>query len=58
MPRMIEIADETSCEPDECIAALQAHGFDPRGEESLQHAALWLRRLANNRIFLADRMLA
>lgn len=58
MPRIIDNADQGACTLPECIAALHDHGFDPREEESLQHAARWLRRLANNRTFLGDRMLA
>ncbi|ANU07402.1 hypothetical protein [Paraurantiacibacter namhicola] len=58
MPRVIEHHDTASCELGDCIAALAEHGFDPREEESLQHAARWLKRLGNNRDFLAQRMLA
>jgi len=58
MPRLIELDDARSCEPAECIAALQASGFEPGDEASLLHAAGWLRRLGNNRAFLADMMLA
>ncbi|MDE2411902.1 MAG: transposase, partial [Sphingomonadales bacterium] len=34
--------------------AITDTGFDPRNEDSLSHAALWLRRLGNNRTFLGD----
>jgi len=54
MPRVFDLADETACELGECVAALEDHGFDPREEESLCHAAHWLRRLGNNRDFLGD----
>ena len=59
MPRVIELAGEAGpCTPDECIAALGEAGFEPREEESLLHAAHWLRRLGQNRDFLAETMLA
>jgi len=58
LPRVIDLADAACCSPSECIAALDASGFDPRDEASLLHAAGWLRRLGNNRDFLAEIMLA
>jgi len=58
LPRVIDLADAACCSPGECIAALDASGFDPRDEASLLHAAGWLRRLGNNRDFLAEIMLA
>jgi len=58
LPRVIDLADVGCCGPGECIAALDASGFDPRDEASLLHAAGWLRRLGNNRDFLAEIMLA
>lgn len=54
MPRVIDHADDAACELGDCIAALEADGFDPLEEESLLGAAGWLRRLGNNRSFLAD----
>ena len=54
MPRLIDCQDETACELAECVEALDASGFDPEDEESLLHAARWLRRLGNNRTFLGD----
>jgi hypothetical protein len=39
---------------EECVDALRATGFNPGDEECLDHAALWLRRLGNNRTFLGD----
>lgn len=57
MPRVIDLADSSAAEPGECVEALIASGFDPREEESLIHAAGWLRRLGNNRDFLADMMI-
>jgi hypothetical protein len=58
VPRVIDLQDAASCGLGECIAALDAAGFDPRDEASLLHAAGWLRRLGNNRDFLAEIMLA
>jgi hypothetical protein len=58
MPRVIDLQDSTACSPVECVAALAAAGFEPRDEPSLLHAAGWLRRLGNNRDFLAEIMLA
>lgn len=58
MPRVIELADAAAIELGECIAALDAHGFAPRDEESLLHAARQLRRLGNNRTFLGDIIVA
>ena len=51
-------ASAEPCAPQECIAALAEAGFEPREEESLLHAAHWLRRLGYNRDFLAETMLA
>ncbi|HEY6814072.1 MAG TPA: transposase [Croceibacterium sp.] len=60
MPRVIypDTVDAGACELGDCIAALDAHGFDPLAEDSLLHAAGWLRRLGQNRDFLADLLLA
>jgi hypothetical protein len=58
MPRVIEILDKEPCSLGDCVAALEASGFDPREEESLLHAAGWLRRLGVNRDFLAEIMIA
>ncbi len=57
MPRIIDLQDESTCALGDCIAALEQQGFDPREEESLMHAAGWLRRLGNDRDFLAEMML-
>ena len=54
MPRVIELADTARASLAECVDALTARGFDPDEEESLNHAALWLRRLGNDRDFLGD----
>ena len=58
MPRVIDHSDSHQCTLGDCLAALEAEGFDPREEESLLHAAGWLRRLGNNRDFLGDLLLA
>jgi hypothetical protein len=59
MPRVIdpEPAGDGACTLGECIAAIGAAGFEPRDEASLRHAARWLRRLGNDRHFLADLLL-
>ena len=57
-PELVEGADEPACELGDCIAALEQRGFDPADEDSLLHAAGWLRRLGMNRDFLAERLLA
>ena len=54
MPRVIALADEAAASLDECVDALGATGFAPNDEDSLHHAALWLRRLGNNPGFLGD----
>ncbi|MFC3173557.1 transposase [Novosphingobium bradum] len=54
MPCLIDVADEAACSLGDCAAALDAVPFDPVDPESLSHAALWLRRLGNNRDFLGD----
>jgi len=58
MPRVIEIENQAACSLGDCVAALDASGFDPREEGSLLHAAGWLRRLGRNRDFLAEIMVA
>ncbi|MWV28547.1 transposase [Aurantiacibacter rhizosphaerae] len=57
MPRIIEIEDTAPCELEECVEALESEGFRAYEEESLLHAAGWLRKLGNNRSFLGDMML-
>lgn len=54
MPRVIDLADDAACSLDECAEVLGDAGFDPLDEASLNHAALWLRRLGNNPDFLGD----
>ncbi|OZA92483.1 MAG: hypothetical protein B7X57_08060 [Erythrobacter sp. 34-65-8] len=58
MPRMMDIRDNSVCSLTECIEGLDAVGLDPRDPETLGQAALWLRRLGNNRSFLGDMLLA
>lgn len=54
MPRHIDVADHSLASLAECTDALCATGFEPQEEESLFHAATWLRRLGNDRDFLGD----
>jgi hypothetical protein len=57
-PELVEGGGATACSLEECVAALNARGFDPADEASLLHAAGWLRRLGMNRDFLAEHLLA
>ncbi len=54
MPSLIEIESTEHCELDECLAGIAATHFDPACEERTAAAALWLRKLTNNRTFLGD----
>jgi hypothetical protein len=54
MPRVIQVEDEAAASLDDVADALLQQGFDPGDEDSLQHAALQLRRLGNDRSFLGD----
>lgn len=58
MPRVIDYADDAACSLEDCIAGLNEAGFHPQEEDSLLGAARWLRRLGNNRDFLAEMMIA
>ncbi|MCB2064956.1 MAG: transposase [Novosphingobium sp.] len=58
MPRVLDVAPAERCSVAECVDALKHHGFDPRDEESLQHAAMLLRRLGADRTFLGDMLVA
>ena len=58
MPHVIDIADDTAIGAADLAQALGATGFHPEDPENLAHAARLLRRLGNNRDFLADIMLA
>ncbi|MFU7527914.1 transposase [Qipengyuania sp. ASV99] len=57
MPKIIDIASNESCSLPEAIEALAALDLDPRNDASTLAAAHWLRRLTNNRTFLADLLL-
>ena len=54
MPKVLEIADTERATLAEVSDALNSRGFDPLNEESLDHAAGWLRRLGNDQDFLGD----
>lgn len=54
MPHVIDVNDEARASLAECVDALSAGGFDPDEDESLCHAAGWLRRLGNDKTFLGD----
>lgn len=58
MPRAIECADTAHADLAESCERIGSAGFDPYNEESLAHGATVLRRLANNRDFLGDLMIA
>ena len=57
MPRVMHCDDRSSCSLEQAIDALAALEFDPSDEEKLQSAAIWLKKLGNNRTFLADLLL-
>jgi len=54
LAKIIPVRDPTSTDLDECVDALSTWGFDPGEDESVSHAANWLRRLGNNRDFLGS----
>ena len=58
MARVIPCGDEERIELAELIQALNDEAFDPQDEESFAAMAPLLRRLANNRDFLADLAIA
>ena len=58
MPRMIDNAHDAACSLGEAAEAIHARGFVPTDEDSVEHAALWLRQLGNNPDFLGDVLLA
>lgn len=57
MPLVIDNPSSADCSLPEAIEALAALDFDPQEEESTNQAAHWLRKLSNNRQFLADMLL-
>ncbi|MEL7519573.1 MAG: transposase [Pseudomonadota bacterium] len=54
MPFVFDNPSDESCSLPEAIEALADIGFDPRDQGNCAAAALWLRRLTNNRKFLGD----
>jgi len=54
MPRIIDCADDGAISLGDLVQALNDESFDPADEESFAAAGPLLRRLANNRDFLAD----
>jgi hypothetical protein len=54
VPRVIHCPEEDAIELGDLIAALNEEGFDPADEDSFAAAGPLLKRLANNRHFLAD----
>jgi hypothetical protein len=59
MPRIIDCpADEPPIALGDLVAALNDDGFDPADEESFAAAGSLLKRLANNRAFLAELAIA
>ncbi len=57
MPQIIQELCEESCSLPEAVEAIAALDFDPRDPSCTAKAAQWLRRLSNNRTFLADRLI-
>jgi hypothetical protein len=58
MARVIACADETAIGLGDLVQALNDDGFDPADEESFAAVAPLLKRLANNRDFLAELAIA
>ena len=54
MPCVIDPQDTRSASLAEMVSAIDETGFHPDDPDNLDHAALWLRRLGNNREFLGD----
>jgi hypothetical protein len=54
VPRVIHCPEEDAIELGDLVAALNAEDFDPSDEDSFAAAGPLLKRLANNRHFLAD----
>ncbi|MEM7689412.1 MAG: transposase [Pseudomonadota bacterium] len=57
MPLVIDNPSDESCTLPEAVEALADLGFDPRDQDNCEEAAVWLRRLTNNRTFLAERLI-
>jgi len=58
MPRLIDCPTTEQCELVDLIDSLESGSFDPRDEDSFASWGEALKRLANNRRFLADMMIA
>ena len=58
MPCLIELADDAVASLAETCDALTANGVDFDDPECLHNAALWLRRLGNDKRFLGDVLVA
>lgn len=58
MPHVIDIADDAIIGAEDLSEALGATGFHPENPDNLAQAARLLRRLGNNRDFLAEILLA
>jgi len=58
MPRLIDCPTTEQCELADLIDSLESGSFDPRDEDSFASWGEALKRLANNRRFLADMMIA
>ena len=58
MPRVIDCSPSEAIELAELVDELEAKGFDPRDEDEFAYWGPALRKLANNRTFLADMMIA
>ncbi|MCH2487500.1 MAG: transposase, partial [Erythrobacter sp.] len=57
MPRLITTRETRAASLAQTLDELGASGFDPHDEDSLDHAARALQRLANNRSFLGELLL-
>ena len=57
MPRIIECTDERTLTLEDCVEAIASAGFDPAEAASVDHGALCLRRLGNDRSFLGDMLI-
>jgi hypothetical protein len=58
MPRVIDCPTNESCELADLIDAIEAEGFDSRDEDAFAAWGPALKKLGNNRSFLADMMIA
>jgi hypothetical protein len=58
MPRIIDCPSDEQIEPADLIDQLESGGFDPRDEDDFASWGPALKKLANNRSFLADIMIA